>query len=126
MQLASNQTSRQSLTAFGVEAISLLRAGNLAGVANRFGYALAFDRDKEAAIGEDLAECLPEADATGLAADAAESITIKVFPKNESNLVALVECRVPADNGAVVLVELIVSADGRHQFITLEQISASA
>jgi hypothetical protein len=113
------------LTALGVEAIGLLCSGNTDALAERFGYALSYGREPAAAIREELTHCLGEIGATSLvAAPTHPAIEVKYFERNDSNLLAVVECVVPADNRSEVLVELIVTGDASAPYVTLEHISA--
>ncbi len=126
MHISDSQTNVASLAAFGSEVTALLCSGSISAVANRFGYALAFNRDLEAAIREDLASCLSELQAASLSPAAENAATVKYFKPNDSSLFALVECFVPTNNGAAVLVELIVTSKGAEKHVTLEQLSAAA
>ena len=48
---------------------------------------------------------------------------VRFFERNKSNVVAVIECLAPTENGAAVLVELVVSRKGVENHITLEDIS---
>lgn len=54
MKLLPAQTDESSLIAFGEEARSLLVGHDYAGLASRFGYALAYDRPLAAALEADF------------------------------------------------------------------------
>lgn len=124
MQISVEATDRIALLAFAAEAVDLLRSGQTESLVARYGYALAFGRDKVAAIRDDLKLSLDEVGSVGLAEAAEASHEVKYFGPNESGLVALVESHVPTNNGKSPLVELVVTGgeDGTH--ITLEQLSA--
>jgi hypothetical protein len=127
MQLLESQTNASSLSAFGAEAVGLLCSGEFRALADRFGYALAFDREPAKAIEEDLATCLAEIQSNVFApSNARPSATVKFFKPNATGLFAVVECPVPTENGAQLLVELIVTLAREHKHVTLEQISVAA
>lgn len=120
MKLSSSQIDVESLTQFGREAIVLVETRNFTTLGERFGYALAYDRDLAQAIQSDFAQCLAEAE--GPSSDTAKSIQVKYFKPNDIPLFALVECVTPVGKDAAVLVELIVTGED-EKYITLEQIS---
>jgi hypothetical protein len=70
-----------------------------------------------------LAECLGRVGAIGLASNLEFDCDVKFFAPNSSNLLAIVECVVPALNGADVLVKIAVTSDGSNRYATLEKIS---
>ena len=124
MKLLPSQTDEASLSAFGETARALLMRHDYSGMANRFGYALAFDRGPSAAI---------EADFLSAAASPykVESgphlpIAVKYFAPNDTGLFAVVQCTVPIANGAAVHLELIVTERGEEKHITVEDIYGDA
>lgn len=123
MKLLPTQTNEESLSALGEEARALLLRRDFAGLASRFGYALAYDRAPTAAI---------EADFLGVAASpltassTAQPVTVKYFAPNNTGLIAVVECLVPVADGAVVLLELIVAGNESEKHITVEDMSGVA
>lgn len=113
-----------TLAALGAEALRLLCAGELDALAARFGYALRFDREPAEAIAADLQHCLSEAGATMLLPPPDQPRpTVRYFPPDSDFLVALVECLAPMDNGATLLLELIVTRKSVAKYVTVEQIS---
>ena len=126
MQITNDQTSESSLAAFGTEAVQLLCSGNVPALAARFGYALAFDREPVAAIRQDLASCLDQLQATGLAQGSKHTATVRYCEPNDSSIFALVECLAPTTDGSGVLLELVVTGQGADKHVTLEQLSAAA
>lgn len=126
MQLSAHQIDEAQLTQLGLEATALIRAGDLAAAVARFGYALAQEREPSVALQEDLADCLAQLGAGALAPDQPIATIVRYLAENDSGLFAAVECRVPADNGSAVLVELIVTSKGAQKHLCLEQISAAA
>ena len=54
MKLLPAQTDEKSLAAFGKEASTMLMRRDYSGLANRFGYALAYERDPALAIEADF------------------------------------------------------------------------
>jgi hypothetical protein len=123
MQIVDGQTDEATLATNGYEAVQLLRSGEIGILAARFGYALAFDREIEIAIREDLAKCLGKLESPGLAPSIEFGREVKFFQPNDAGLFALVVCVVPTINGKDVLVELIVTSNGPDKYVTLEDIS---
>jgi len=121
LKLHLSQTDEVSLSAFGEEARALLIRHDYSGLANRFGYALAYDRAPSAAIEADFlsAAASPHKVASG----AHQPIAVKYFAPNDTGLFAVVECTVPVADGAAVLLELIVAGKGEEKHITVEDIS---
>lgn len=126
MKLYESQTSETALAGLGDEAARLLSLGEYASLAGLFGYALAYSREPAAAIREDLGACLAETGATTVLPMAKNSASVKYFKPDKSALFALVECFMPTDIGAQVLMELIVTTDGSDKHLTLEQLSPVA
>lgn len=123
MQITNSQIDDAALKAIGQDVAHLLCAGEVDALAARFGYAVALGRGPATAIREDLAECLGQVGAIGLARNLEFGCDVKFFAPNSSNLFAIVECVIPAVNGADVLVEIAVTSDGNNRYATLEQIS---
>lgn len=116
----------ESLIALGNEASSLLCAGDIDRLADRFGYALAYGREKSAAISEDLRRCLAELGATEFVPRAEHaSVSVKYFASNDTGLRALVECLVPNVGSGGLLLELVVTGNGDNGYLTLEDISVA-
>ena len=109
----------------GEEAASLLVQGDYRGLADRFGYALAFGKDPAEAIRADVEACLSEGGQTSALATPAQSkIRIKHFSASDLPLFALVECKLElADGSGSTLIELIGTEKGNERHMTLEQIS---
>lgn len=121
MLLTEGQTDRQSLLRFGAEAAELLVSRDFCALADRFGYALAYDRRASDAIEADLAACLAGADQE--LDQVPQQQTVKYFRPNDTNLFAVVECVAHMHEGPSILVELIVTEGGSERHITLEGIS---
>jgi hypothetical protein len=126
VQIDHIQTESASLAAFGVDAESLLIADNVNALVKRYGYARALGRDCADAIRADLAVALAEIGATTVVSAGLQEPRVSYFKKNKTGLFALVECFVPADNGKLVLLELVVTTDGTSTHITLEDLSSAA
>jgi hypothetical protein len=126
MRISHDQLEKGSLAALGVEVVQLLCAGKFSDLAERFGYALAFEREPATAIEEELALCLVELQATALTPIDNHIPKVSYFKPNDTGLVALIELMVPANNGRGVLVELIVTGKGAERHVTLEQLSVTA
>lgn len=93
-------------------------------LANRFGYALAYDRAPAAALETDFLNAV--ASPRNVVSDTHPSIVVKYFAPNDTGLLAVVECTVPVAAGASVLLELIVTGKGEERHITVEDISGVA
>jgi hypothetical protein len=89
------------------------------------GYALSYDRSPADAIREELAAALVEAGATRLSAAGWQMPRVGYFKPNDTGLFALVECFLPTENGAPILVEVVVASNGKETHATLEQVSAA-
>jgi len=126
MKLLPAQTSETSLSAIGEEARALLMSHDYSGLANRFGYALAYDRLPSAAIKADFMSAVASPITVASGAYLPGAVTVKYFSPNDTGLFALVECPVPVADGAAVLLELIVTGKGEETHITVEDISGVA
>jgi len=115
-----------ALSALGAEAVGLLCSDNIYGLASRFGYALALNREPAVAIQEDLRSCLADARAASLMPAPKHAPTVKYLEPNDSGLFAVVECVALTVTGDKVLVELIVTDKHGDKYVTLEQISVAA
>jgi hypothetical protein len=124
MQITDEQLEICALAAFGRQATQLLCAANFAELADQFGYVFAFGRDPALAIQEELKTSLAELGASGLVLPQRYEPSVSYFQVNSSGLLALVEQRVPTENGRYVLVELIVRGTGSDKHIEMEEISA--
>mgnify|MGYP000846008731 CR=1 FL=1 len=126
MRLLPAQTDESSLIAFGEEARSLLVGRDYAGLASRFGYALAYDRPLAAALEADFMSAVASPITVASGAYLPPAITVKYFSLNTTGLFAVVECPVPVADKAAVLLELIVAGKGEEKHITVEDISGLA
>ncbi len=127
MKLPPGQTNEASLLRFGREAISLLEKRDFQSLAERFDYALTFDRKPVVAIEEDFQRCLTEFRAScPRRAAAPSSMVVKYFQPNDANLFAVVEGTFTTAEGCPVFVELIVTSSGDDRHICLEEISLAA
>jgi hypothetical protein len=125
VQIDNGNADEAVLKAVGLDAVRFLCSGDITTLASRFGYATALGRGAAAAIQEDLAECLEQIGASGLACEL-ELDYVKFFAPSAPNLFASVECVVPVKDGSGgVLVEVIVTSDGIETHATLEQISVA-
>ena len=121
MKLLASQTDERSLATLGEVACAQLMRNDFPGLANQFGYALAYGRDPAVAIEADFAGAAASAIRVEVAVHT--TILVKYFTPNDTGLFAVVECTVPVDNGAAVLLELIVTGNKDEKYITLEDIS---
>jgi hypothetical protein len=121
MKLRPDQTDERSLAKCGEEAAALLVQHDFASLVDRFGYATAYGRELAKAVEDDFrreTSSPKEMDGTKEL-----SITVRYFKPNNSNLLAVIECIVPLNEGAAVLLELVVTATGEDRNITLEDIT---
>ena len=121
VRLSAHALDVASLTAQGEAAGQLLADGAFDELAERYGYALAFERERAGAIRADTREALVSVGATGFSSDPA-STRVSYFNQAGSGLFALIEVQIPVDSGNTILLELIVSGD-MPLHVTLEQIS---
>lgn len=124
MKLSPTQTDKMSLSAFGEEARAMLMRHDYSGLANRFGYALAYDRAPAVAIETDFLRAV--ASPHNVCSDTCPPTVVKYFASNDTGLFAVVECTVPVAPGAAVLLELIVAGTEEEKHITVEDISSVA
>jgi len=125
MQIPADRADASSLDALARQSVLLLCAGEFDALAQSFGYAVSLDREPSSAIAADLRACLSELGANSLASDPELQTAVKYF-KADQDLLAVVECTVLANNGARLLVELVVTKQGDQAHVCLEQISAAA
>ena len=123
MKLLPSQTAESFLAIIGKEARALLMRRDYAALANRFGYALAYDRSPAAAIEADFVRAVSSPITVGSGAYLPVAVTVKYFLPNDSGLFAVVECLVPVGEGTAVLLELVVAGKGEEKHITVEDIS---
>ena len=127
MQIMDDKADQTSLASIGVEAVQLLGSGDFLALADRFGYAVALGREPATAIQEDFWSCLAQLGSMGLALGSQCPVaTVTYFEPGDSGLLAVVECLAPTDNGAELLVELVVTANGPDKHVSLEQLSVAA
>jgi hypothetical protein len=118
------EPNADSLALLGAQAVDLLCRGDIDTLARQYGYALSFGRDTATAIRDDLQHCLSQVGATALASTPERPVRAVNFYNPEGwNVVAVVECLAPTQNGHTVLVELVVTRAGQEMHITLEQVS---
>jgi hypothetical protein len=127
MKLLGNQLDKLSLVKFGEEACRLFIAGDFQGLADTFGYALAYNRDLAAVIESDFDHCLSgHSTSHGAQGSTIESVTVKNFQPNDTGLLSVVECVLSVDKDARVLIELIAAKNGENTNLYLEDINAVA
>ena len=126
MEILDDQTDEASLVQLAADAVGLLASGNFDALANRFGYALAYGRERSAAICEDLGTYLEQLGCNNLVSvhDLPDA-SVKYFEPNDAGLLAVVDCLVPTDNGCKVLVSLVVTSRGADKHLTLEGFAAA-
>lgn len=127
MEIVEDQPDKASLLRLTAEAVGLLASGDFDALADRFGYALAYGRDRSTAIRDDLQAYLQELGCSALApASNLPDASVKYFKPSETGLLAAVDCLVPTNNGSKVLVSLVVTSRGAAKYFTLEGLAAAA
>ena len=123
MKLLPTQIDDASLTSLGEEARTLLLERDYVGLANSFGYALAYGRTPAAAIEADFISAAKSPITVGTDGCLLHPITVTYFSPNDTALFAVVNCPVPVAGNSVVLLELVVAGSDQEKNITLEEIS---
>lgn len=125
MKLPNDQIDEASLAKVGAEVVRLVKENKYREMADRFGYALAYGREKADAIREEIESCLIQDGTKRIVSMAAQPrIVVKYFKPNDSNLFAIVECTMAlTENADEILVELIVTTKESEKYLSLEQIS---
>jgi len=124
MALRIQEIDEPALKLIGEEAIGMLKIGDFAGLATRFGYALAFDRDPASALKEDLRrEIRQEMVSTTPDENQAPQVEVKVFRENASGLKAIIECTTMVDGLGSVLLELAVTLKEDEHYLCIEDIA---
>jgi hypothetical protein len=127
MEILDTQTDKASLLQLAADGIGLLASGDFDAVASRFGYALAYGRDRSMAIRADLAVYLSEIGSANLMpVSAPPNTSVAYFKPNETGLFAALDCVVPTNNGAKILVSFVVSTKGARKYFSLEGLSTVA
>ncbi len=127
MNLSSNEFNESYLKALGKEAAELLQFGQFAVLAERFGYAIAFEREPASAIEADYLASLAEGPENHLRhLEVGPVVTVKYFAANSSGLLAHIECVVPVEGVNKVLLELVVTEAKNAKYVCIEQISSAA
>ncbi len=103
----------------GINLCQLLKHKDYDSIAEQFGYALAFNKPIKIAIKEDFENVLQE---SKFDLDNSKcNVIIKIFPKNELNIIRLIECRLKSyKSQGYILAEIIQNDSGLY----LEQISS--
>jgi len=128
MKLLKSQADETTLTNFGAKAAQLIKEQKYCELVEKFGYALAHDREKAEAVREDIERCLSkDGSRRELSSFTQPKIVVKFFDPNYANLFVLVECWLPLKGMASnVLVELIVAGNENEKYLTLEDVSYAA
>jgi hypothetical protein len=123
MNIYAEDLNVEFLGRHGEEAIEFIKTQNYRVLANRFGYAMQYDRDPAEAIEEDLARCLIETkDNTFISSTKSPSITVKFFHPNEAGLVAVVECIFELSAGVWIGADLVANENDSVRNLYLENI----
>jgi hypothetical protein len=101
----------------------MLMRRDYAGLAGRFGYALAYDRELAAAIEADFITAATSPH--NKAPEESPSIVLTYF-KPDSGLFAAVDCTVSIGEAASVFLSLIITEKGEDKYATLEDICGVA
>lgn len=125
MKILDSQCDEVSLAHLGAEAAALLARSEYRELADRFGYALAFDKACAEAIQADVDASLLEGGFFApLASPGQPDISVRYFKPKDVPFIALVECRLAlAGQSGALLAELIITEKDGERSVTLEQIS---
>lgn len=119
--------SDEQIVGLCAEAAGLLVDGKYEALAAKFGYALAYDREPASAIEADLKVGLSTVGAARLTGPALLSMSAVVhFHNNDGGLHAAIDFSVPANNGANILVSLVVTGQGDDRYLSLEDVCGVA
>ncbi|MFO1408522.1 MAG: hypothetical protein U1F08_13475 [Steroidobacteraceae bacterium] len=119
--------SDEQISGLCAEAVGLLVDGQYEALAAKFGYVLAYGREPASAIEADLKVGLSNVGAARLTGPASLSSTAVVhLQKNDTGLRSAVDFEVPADNGATILVSLVVTGQGDERYLSLEDVCGVA
>jgi hypothetical protein len=124
LKLLPTQTDEAFLSALGKEACSMLMQRDYAGLACRFGYALAYGREIAAAIEADFVTAV--ASPINEAPEESPSIVLTYFTPNSTGLFAAVDCTVSIGEAASVYLSLVIAGAGNDKYVTLEDIRGVA
>ncbi|GGP25004.1 hypothetical protein [Silvimonas amylolytica] len=119
MRISVESLETQALKQLGQEAIQQLQAQDFAGLAQRFGYAVAFGRDLATAIREDLALAPVAVGLLDQDIDPVGTISVTFLTPNATGLVATIEC-IARDAVSVFTLELIITGTENAFDVTLE------
>lgn len=126
MKINFNQTYQVPLTDIGGELVRMIKDRDYHSIAERFAYALAYDRPILDAIVADIDFCLVGEERSATICQASEAnILVSYFKQeNGSNLIGLVECFMPLnqDTGKL-LATLIITASDQEYHVCLEDIA---
>lgn len=126
MKINFNQTYQVPLTDIGAELVQMIKDRDYHSIAERFAYALAYDKPIVEAITADIDFCLVGEQRSATICQASEArILVSYFTQeNGSNLFGLVECFMPLnqDTGEL-LATLIVTASNQEYHVCLEDIA---
>jgi hypothetical protein len=124
MQLLPHQRHLSALRDLVCEALELLTSGQLELLVERYGYAMAFERNPVCAVRADLAEALQEAVGSALLTVASTELPVVYYQENDTGLRAAIDCAVPSLGGRCVWISFVVAGNETEQFLTLEDICA--
>ena len=119
MRIPVETLETAALRRLGQEAIQQLQAQDFAGLAQRFGYAVAFGRDLTTAIREDLALAPCIVGWLNQEIDPAGTVVVTFLAPNTTRLVATIEC-IARDARSVFTLELVVTGGENGFDVTLE------
>lgn len=126
MKITYNQTYQAPLTDIGAELVRMIKDRDYNLIAERFAYALAYDRPIAEAIASDIDFCLGgegHSSVIGLAHE--PRIQVSYFEQpNSSGLFGLVECFLPLENDTgELLATLIITKEDQAYYVCLEDLA---
>jgi hypothetical protein len=124
MQLLLHQQNVDALRDLACAGLDLLTSSGLELLVERYGYAMAFERNPVEAVRVDLARALLDASGSDLLPVKPSDLPVVFYQENSSCLRAVIDCAVPTQGGRCVLISFVVTGTEAEQFLTLEDICA--
>lgn len=126
MKITYNQAYQAPLTDIGAELVRMIKDRDYHLIAERFAYALAYDRPIAEAIASDIDFCLGGVGRSSVIGLAHEPrIQVSYFEQpNGSGLFGLVECFLPIENDTgELLATLIITKEDQAYYACLEDLA---
>ena len=122
MQLLPHQRNVDALRDLACAGLDLLRTNQFELLVERYGYALAFERDPIDAVRIDLASALSDASGSELLPVRPSDLPVVFYKENTACLRAAIDCEVPTQGGRCISISFVVTGTETEQFFSLEDI----